>query len=64
MGRSSTKRKIYCEKCKSTYVEDSFYKSNLEKYAKNNGYMNICKKCITMNVDNWDTNTYLPILQK
>ena len=64
MGRSSTKRKIYCEKCKSTYVEDSFYKSNLEKYAKNNGYMNICKKCITMNVDNWDADTYLPILQE
>lgn len=64
MGRTSTKRKIYCEKCKSTYVEDSFYKSNLEKYAKNNGYMNICKKCITMNVDNWDADTYLPILQE
>lgn len=26
--------------------------------------MNVCKKCITMNVDNWDPDTYLPILEE
>lgn len=63
-GRPSTKRKIFCEKCHSTFVEDSFYKSNHSKYEKNGGYMNVCKKCLTMNVDNWDPDTYLPILEE
>lgn len=26
--------------------------------------MNVCKKCLTMNVDNWDPDTYLPILEE
>lgn len=54
----------YCEKCKRTMDEKQFYQSNnLEKYP-NGGKMNICKKCMTMHVDNWDPDTYLWILQE
>ena len=54
----------YCEKCGRTMDETQFYSSyNLEKYP-NDGKMNLCKKCLTMHVDNWDPSTYLPILQE
>ena len=57
------KKKRFCEKCKSTKNEDNFYKSNnLEKYPE--GYLNQCKDCITMHVDNWDCNTFMWILQE
>ncbi len=40
-----------------------FYRSNnLEKYP--DGYLNQCKKCMTMFVDNWNPQTYLWILQE
>lgn len=54
----------YCEKCGKTMDEKEFYKSkNIEKYPPD-GTMNICKKCLTMHVDNWDTETYKWILQE
>lgn len=54
----------YCEKCNRTMNEKEFYVSNnLEKYP-NDGKLPICKKCITMHVDNWDPQTYLWILQE
>ena len=54
----------YCEKCNRTMSEKEFYSSNnLEKYP-NDGKLPICKKCITMHVDNWDPSTYLWILQE
>jgi len=38
-----------------------FYQSNnLDKYPTK--YLNQCKKCITMHVDNWNPDTYLWIL--
>lgn len=44
--------------------EKQFYTSNnLEKYP-NDGKLTICKKCITMHVDNWNPDTYLWILQE
>ena len=53
----------YCEKCNRTMGEDQFYGSNnLEKYPE--GKLNICKKCITMHVDNFNPDTYLWILQE
>ena len=56
-------QQIFCTKCKRTMNEKEFYGSNnLEKYP--NGKLNICKKCITMHVDNWDPNTFLWILQE
>ncbi len=53
----------FCEKCKRTMSDKEFYKSNnTEKYPS--GYLNQCKKCLTMHVNNWDPNTYLWILQE
>ena len=53
----------YCSKCNRTKNIDNFYKTkNLEKYP--NGYLNQCKDCLTMHVDNWDPKTYLWILQE
>lgn len=41
-----------------------FYTSNnLEKYPAD-GKLNQCKKCVTMHVNNWDPETFLPILQE
>ena len=54
----------YCEKCNRTMGAEQFYTSNnLEKYP-NDGKMPICKKCMTMHVDNWDPSTYMWILQE
>lgn len=44
--------------------DTQFYTSkNIEKYPPD-GKMNICKKCLTMHVDNWDPETYKWILQE
>ena len=57
------KKKRFCEKCRITKNEDNFYKSNnLEKYPE--GYLNQCKDCITMHVNNWDPDTFMWILQE
>ena len=54
----------YCEKCGRTMDENQFYTSyNLEKYP-NDGKLNMCKKCLTMHVDNWDPDTFIPILKE
>lgn len=59
----AVKETRYCEKCGRTMDVDQFYSSNnLEKYPE--GKMNICKKCATMHVDNWNPDTYLWILQE
>ena len=53
----------YCEKCNRTMGADNFYKSNnTEKYPS--GKFNICKKCMTMHVDNWNPDSYMWILQE
>lgn len=53
----------FCEVCKRTHNVKEFYSSNnTEKYP--DGKLNICKKMITMNVDNWNPDTFLPILQE
>lgn len=54
----------YCKKCNRTMGAEQFYTSNdLEKYP-NDGKLDICKKCITMHVDNWNADTYLWILKE
>lgn len=54
----------YCEKCGKTMDDKEFYMSkNIEKYPPD-GRMHICKKCMTMHVDNWDPETYKWILQE
>lgn len=53
----------YCKKCNRTHNAENFYKSNnLEKYP--NGKLDMCKKCITMHVDNWNPESYMWILQE
>lgn len=53
----------YCEKCNRTMSGDNFYASNnLEKFP-NDGKFPVCKKCMTMHVDNWNPDTFLWILQ-
>ena len=55
--------KYYCKNCNSTKDGDNFYLSNnLEKYPE--GKVDLCKKCMTLHVDNWDPQTYLWILQE
>lgn len=54
----------YCKKCGKTMDDTQFYTSkNLEKYPPD-GKMDICKKCLTMHVDNWNPETYKWILQE
>lgn len=58
------KKQYYCEKCNKTMGASEFYTSNnLEKYP-NDGKFPVCKKCMTMHVNNWDPETYLWILQE
>ena len=55
--------KFYCKNCNSTKDGENFYLSNnLEKYPE--GKVDLCKKCMTLHVDNWDPQTYLWILQE
>ena len=57
------KKQYYCKKCNRTMAEDQFYGSNnLDKYPE--GKLDICKKCITMHVDNWNPETYVWILKE
>lgn len=56
-------KSLYCEKCGTTMANDNFYMShNKDKYPT--GYLNQCKKCITMHLDNYDSSTFLWILQE
>lgn len=54
----------YCEKCNRTMNGTEFYSSNNLKKYPNDGKFSVCKKCMTMHVDNWNPNTYLWILQE
>ena len=59
----SAKPKRFCEKCKKVLNLEEFYQCyDLEK--KPDGYLNQCKKCLTMHVDNFDPKTYTWILQE
>lgn len=54
---------FYCEKCNKTMAEAQFYKTHrLDKYP--GGKVPICKKCLTMHVDNFNPETYLWILKE
>lgn len=54
---------MVCAKCKKVLKANDFYKSNnLERYPL--GRVDTCKQCLTMHIDNWDPNTFTPILQE
>lgn len=58
-----TEEKLYCETCRQTMNINQFYSTrNLEKYPS--GKLRQCKKCATMFIDNWDPETYLPLLEE
>lgn len=53
----------FCQKCQRSYDGQYFYTSrNLEKFP-NDGKLNLCKKCLTMHIDNWEPSTFVPILE-
>lgn len=53
----------YCEKCNKTMSADNFYgTNNLEKYPE--GKFHMCKRCMTMHVDNWNPDSYMWILKE
>ena len=57
-------KQYYCEKCNRTMAAEQFYSSNnLEKYP-NDGKFPMCKKCMTMHVDNWNPDSYMWIIQE
>ena len=64
MAAPGREKLYYCEKCGRTMSGDQFYTSNnLQKYPEE-GKLHQCKKCLTMHVDNWDPETFLPILEE
>ena len=51
----------FCPRCKKVMKVTDFYKSNnLEKYK--DGYIDVCKQCFVAHLDNWDPDTYVPLL--
>ena len=52
------KEKYYCEKCGKTMDENSFFT------YKDGTKTEMCKKCLTMHIDNFDESTFLWLLQK
>ena len=59
----TAKEQYYCKKCNRTMAAEQFYGSNnKEKYPE--GKLDICKKCLTMHVNNWDPETYVWILKE
>ena len=64
MAIEKESKEYYCEKCHRTMNGNQFYSSyDLNKYP-NDGKFPICKKCMTMHVDNWKPETYLWILKE
>ena len=54
---------LYCERCHKTMDEKNFYNSNnLEKYPS--GKLNLCKQCFTAHIDNYDSSTYISLLEE
>ena len=44
-------------------VSNFYISKNTEKYPPD-GRLNVCKKCLTMHVNNWEPSTYMHILQE
>ena len=64
MATEKNDKRYYCQKCKKTMNDDAFYTSNNREKYPNEGKFPICKKCMTMHVDNFDSKTYLWILKE
>lgn len=55
------KKQLYCPTCGKTMDSSKFYRSNR---PENEGFFDSCKECTTLLIDNWDSNTFLPILER
>jgi len=53
-----------CAKCGRLLQDTDFYTSNDIDRFPPDGKMAECKKCWTMHVDNWDPETYKPLLEQ
>ena len=51
--------KHICPKCKKIYEETNYY-----RYKNNTRCFDMCKKCLTENIDNFNPNTFLWLLKK
>lgn len=52
----------FCEKCHRVKNVREFYRSF--NPAHKSGYAPFCKQCMTMHVDNWDSSTFVPLLEE
>ena len=52
------KTRYYCEKCGKTMDENQFFT------YKDGSKTELCKKCLTMHIDNFDPDTFLWLLEK
>ena len=50
--------KFYCEKCNKWMAEGEFFT------YKDGSKTEMCKKCLTMHIDNWDESTFTWLLKK
>ena len=53
-----------CTKCGRLLTDTDFYTSNNIERFPPDGKMAECKKCWSMHVDNWDPDTYKPLLEQ
>lgn len=53
-----------CTKCGRLLADTDFYTSNNIERFPPDGKMAECKKCWSMHVDNWDPDTYKPLLEQ
>ena len=53
-----------CTKCGRLLADTDFYTSNNIERFPPDGKMSECKKCWSMHVDNWDPETYKPLLEQ
>ena len=58
------KKKYVCPVCKQLLQEKEFYFSNNKEKYPPDGRIPQCKKCFTMHIDNWDPDTFLPLLEE
>ena len=59
---ATSKDTKYCPRCQRILRTTEFYKSN-NLNAHPDGFCDMCKQCQCAHVDNWDSSTYLPILE-
>ena len=59
----ATSQQKLCNRCHKVMKITEFYRSRrLDKYP--DGYVDLCKPCFTAHVDNWNPDTYVPLLEE